>query len=196
MIDIDTIISEFVQIARLPTYSPALSVEPISGLANVYKIRPDDVPKADYPFLTVDLTSITKESGEWVDDLTVDVNENVVYSTNYDLMISFHVYGQGARAIANQLQGFFRFESTRITLEENTGGGLIVQTFDVQSLPQHLADKFVETAVLTLQFVITDAAADTGSTVIDTNIISGELVHQGYDSAADDPNSLEADIEV
>ena len=42
----------------------------------------------------------------------------------------------------------------------------------------------------------TDAEADTDSTIIDTTDIQGELVHAGYDSAADDPNSLEADINV
>lgn len=195
MIDVEGILTEFVKIARDRTYTPPLSTNAESGLKSVLRARPDDIAKENYPFIVVDLLSITKESGEWIDDTAVDGNDNVIYSTNYDMVISYHVYGTGARAIANQLQSSLRFETARNTIETNTGG-LIVQTFDIQSLPQQLSDKFVDSAVLDVMFVITDAEADTDSTVIDTTVIEGELVHAGFDDAADDPNSLPVDINV
>jgi len=196
MIDIPTIMQTFVEIARDRTYTPPLSTNAESGLKSVLRERPDTVSKESYPYILVDLLSIDKESGEWIDDLTVNVSDQVVYSTNYELTISYHVYGMGARAISNQLQSFLRFESTRNKIETDTGGGVLVQTFNIESLPERLANKFIDSSILTLQFVITDSEADTASTIIDTTNIDGELVHQGFDSAADDPNSLEVDINV
>jgi hypothetical protein len=195
MLDIEAILTQFVETARGPTYSPPLSVEAIGGLKNVYRERPDDVAKADYPYILVDLLSIEKESGWIIDNLEIDVNDNVVYKTNYELVIAFHIYGSGARAIANQLEGYLRFEGVRNNIETNTGG-VVVTTLPIESVPQQLADKFVDSAILNVLFAINDSAADTTSTIIDFLNIDGQLVHAGYDSASDDPAPLPVDVDI
>jgi hypothetical protein len=188
MIDEDLIMTEFVKAARGPTYSPALSVEPIGGLKAVYLERPDDVSKASYPFILVDLTSIEKEAAWIIDDTQVDGSDKVIYSTNYELLISYHVYGSGARSIANQLEGYFRFETVRNNIQTITGG-VVVTTLPIESVPQSLADKFVDSAIFSVLFAVTDSSADPNSGVIETLDLDGELIHVGYgDADSDNPD--------
>ena len=189
MIDVEGILSKFAEVATEPTYSPALSVDPDSLIKNVFQERPEDTPKPNYPYIVLDLTAIEQENG-WEINQYVDDNDNTVYETNYELLLSYHVYGSGARAIANQLEGYFRFERVRNDVEKTTGG-VIVQTLPIQSLPQQLSDKFIDSAIFTLLFAVTDSQADTQSTIIDQVDIDGELHRY-----VGDPDPLEADISV
>jgi hypothetical protein len=189
MIDVDGIASKFVQIAREPTYTPTLSVDTDSGFKNVFKARPVSTPKPDYPYIVVDITEIRQENG-WLFRQYVNPSDEVVYETHYELLVAYHIYGEGAKAIANQLEGYFRFNRVRDDLTTVTGGKL-VQKLPIEQLPKRLADKFVDSAIFNIVFAITDTSIDSQEGIIDNLNIDGELHRY-----VGDPDPLEADISV
>lgn len=196
MIDFDKIMEEFSAIAREPTYVPTLSTN-VGGLKNVYQSRPEDASEATYPYIILELLNIQHDGG-WLIDETVDSNDNVVYHTNYELLLGYHVFGEGSFAIANQLEGLFRFETVRDQIDILVGGK-IGQTFPIQSLPQSLASKFVDSATFEVTLAITDSSVDLQSGIIKNLALAGELIHAGYgdsNSSNPDPAPVSANINI
>lgn len=185
MIDTEAIKAEFVKIARELTYVRPLSTNAKSGLKNVYKSRPDDTDKPDYPFIVLDLLSIDQTDAWELNKRADPITGDYIVDTNYDLLLSYTVYGDQAMTIANQLEGYFRLNRVLDTLCENTNGGNLVQTFPVQSIPQELANKFVDAASFDLIFTVTDTITDTETGTIDEINLTGEL-----NRIEDDPSPL------
>ena len=112
------------------------------------------------------------------------------WETDYTLLLQYTVYGDDSHSIANELEGYFRLQRVRDDIREATGGAL-VQTFEVVSSPQSLADKFVEASFFNITFSIVDRVDDTQTGVFDTLDLDGELARN-----QDDPNPFPLDITV
>jgi len=158
MIDFDTLKSVLVQIAREPTYSPALST--VSGKAAVYQIRPNSI-QLPYPFIVLDVLSVEQEAG-WLWNDGYDEDNKPYYETHYLVLCSYRAYGTGAVSIANQLEGWFRREQVLNRLEDDAGA-VVIETGTLTNLPVLVEDKFIESASFTITLGVTDRHVDTSA---------------------------------
>lgn len=185
MIDLDTLKSTLVQIAREPTYSPALST--VSGKAAVYQVRPNSI-QLPYPFIVLDVLSIEQENG-WLWHDGYDEDNKPYYETHYFVLCSYRAYGTGSIAIANQLEGWFRREGTLNKLEVDAGA-VVIETGMIVNLPVLIEDKFVESASFTITLGVTDRHVDaTPVELIETIDTTGSELYR----ETGDVNPLEVD---
>jgi len=191
MIDYDNILTVLSTIAREPTYTPTLSVDPGSGLKNVLRAYPDDQSKPDYPYMVVDIPHVEEEGGWEVDSYVADDDFSVVHATNFTLLITFTIYGEGAKTMASTLNGYFRYGRVMDDIRVNTGGGRIKETFMVNLPNPSLATKFVEASQVNLMLSVTDSSTDEQAGVINIATVEGELF-----SSEEDTTPIEIDITV
>jgi len=191
-IDYDNILGTLVQIAAEVQYTVPLSQT--NGLPSVLRMRSNN-PKLDFPFITVDVLDTTQESA-WLLNTFVNDDDNLVYETNYHLLIQFRVHADAgnpnAQVILNQLEGYFRLDRVRDRLTRDTTGALL-EKFPIENAPILLDDKYIESASFNIIFGITDTVidVDTEGAPITTIDLDGELkIHE------DDPQPLEADVFV
>ena len=188
MIDYDSIFDEFLRVAREGVGSRLSLIGPTgSEFAAVIRTRPRG-PKPDYHYITFDILNTSQTKG-WLLQSGLD-GEDSFWETDYTLLMQYTVYGDEALSIANQLEGYFRLNRVRDDIRTATGGAL-VQTFEADSTPKSLSDKFVEGALFNLTFSIVDRVTDTQTGVFDTVILDGELAR-----SQDDTNPLPLDITV
>ena len=186
-IDYENIRSTLVQIAAEAVGSD-LSL--INSAHPAVIISRQDIPKPNYPYVVLDTLSTVQENG-WKYDFYADVNDNIVYETNYHVLFEYRIFGGDATAIANKLEGYFRLGRVLDRICSDTGGNL-VNTLPIDSLPQLLADKFVESAAFTFTLSITDTFVDTSvECVIEDVHLDGKLA-----VSEDDPDPLLFTIDV
>ena len=139
-----------------------------------------DAPKPDYPYVVLDILNTSQEDG-WLSHEGIDENNNLFYTTRYQMLLNYTVYGDNAATIANQLEGFFRLERVRDSITNDIEVG-IVQTNPISSIPQLLADKYVEAAQFSLVANVSDTFTDTSvETVIEGIDLDGELARGNED---------------
>jgi hypothetical protein len=186
-IDFENIRSKFVSIVR-----DAVGTD-LSFIAGTYPaviIARPDTPKPDYPYVVVDTLSTQQENG-WLYNSYANENDFLTYETNYEVLFQFRVYGGDSISIANKLEGYFRLNRVLDEFTTDTGGN-IVNTNPIQSLPELLADKYVESASFTLVMNITDTFVDDSEECVIENVhLDGELA-----VGEDDPDPLQFTIDV
>lgn len=187
-IDYDAILGKFIRVAA-DGVGDQLSL--IDG-THPSVIRARQKPaKPDYPYVVLDLLQTRQEAG-WLFNEGIDLNGNKMYETHYELLLNYTVYGYNdAVKIAHDLETYFRLERVRNSIETEVEV-LIVNTNPVISLPQKLADKWVESSSFSLVVNVNDRYVDVESDgFIDTVDIDGELKE-----GEDDPNPIPIDIVV
>lgn len=195
MIDYDVISDEFIRIAKLAVGTKLSEIGPEGGplFPAVIKSRQNG-PKPDFHYIIFDILTTVQTKG-WLLQSGLD-GEDSFWETDKTLLMQFTVFGDDAHSIANELEGYFRYNRIRDDIRAATDGAL-VQTFEVISTPQSLANKFVEASLFNLTFSIVDRVTDTdpapeiGTGVFDTIILDGELAR-----SQDDTDPLPLDITV
>ncbi len=190
-IDYEGIWDKMIEVAREPTYTPTdLSISD-SGLKSAIRYRQGH-PQEDYPYVVVDILDTVQENG-WLFDRYLDTNEDLVYATNYKVLIEYRCYSDKngtARQVVNQLIDYFRYEQVRSSLFTDIGV-TIEQTSPIDVIPVDLSTKEAESASFTITLNLVDEAAyDEG--IIGVIGLEGDLIHAGYDDP-NDPNAENPD---
>ncbi len=180
-IDHDAIIDKFILVAQEALPTQLSLIGSLADLPAVIRARQSG-PKPDYPYATIDVLDEVDESG-WLYSETVNVNDEVVYETNKQLLLNYRVYGGNAMSIANRLHGFFRLNRILGDIRKTLGGSVVIVD-DIAPLPILLTDTFLESASFNITFNITDTFVDSGPNGTDTFIktnLTGEIFRDRSD---------------
>lgn len=188
MINYDEIKDTFIAVAREAVGSRLAEIgRDGDKYPAVINRRPKGPKPPGYPYITLDILDTVQTKG-WKLDTGVTDEENVYWETDYTVLMQYTVYGDEAKSIANELEGYFRIERVLDAIREDTGGA-VVETFKVVSAPQSLSTQYVEASFFNLTFSIVDRVVDTQTGVFDTLILDGELFRN-----QDDPDPYEIEI--
>ena len=182
MLDLEPIKNKFIEIARdgVGSYLSTTGTG-LEQRAAVMRQRIDGI-KPNYPYVTLDITSIEDESGWEIAKGIDDYDGTVFTETVKQLLITYRVYGSNngqsvdSLFIANKLNGYLKLASVRDEVRDDLNGS-IVQIFGVDSNPVLLVDRYLESASFNLIFNAVDRTNETdeGSGEIDTISLDPDL---------------------
>jgi len=185
MIDFDSILTKFVEVASEVVGSQLSQTD---GFPSIIRSRNNEV-KPDYPYIVIDILDVRMEDAWLVEEYVAEGSCATTVDTVYDLLMSYTVYGEDLETltIANQLEGFFRFDRVRGDIR-NSLSASIVQTSPIQQRTYEIPDRLIATTVLPFTINVVDSSTDTkypDNGTIESIGVSGSLKE-----SVDDPSPL------
>lgn len=185
-IDYESIMSEFVKIARDAVGNQLSTINRASPIPSVIKARQDG-PKPEVPYVVLDLLPTSLTDG-WELAEGIDGDGNPYFETSYKILFQYTVYGGNASKIAHELENYFRIPRVIQQIRANTNGSF-EGTTPVLPLPQKLATNYLEVASFNFTFNIIDRITDIQTGVFDTINNQGQLARY-----VGDPNPLAINV--
>lgn len=135
-----------------------------------------------YPYITVDRLSTRTVDG-WLKNASVNANNNVEYTYEYQSLYLITAYGEDADEILTHLKQKFSFERVREKLYTASGNLAVFQrSRDVVESPVLYETDYEPQASMEITINFEATLADTDSTIIDSAQITGNLKDTDDDS--------------
>ena len=164
MIDYASIKARFVQEAKTCLGSTVTSV--IQSHPNA--------PQPNRPYVVLDLV-LTRDEHGWLTHTYVDDNDNPVYETNKQIILTYRVVGKDAHNLANNLHAYWNIERVSCGIHKDLGVG-VVSLSQIRDLPTKIADMlFDEASEFEITINVTDQVIDTQTGIIDSTTFNVEV---------------------
>lgn len=181
-LDLDTIVGCFIEVAQRNVGGSLALVGPTGEKEPAVIVSRPDAPKPSYPYITLDVLSITETSGNKLRE-GLDEHDNYFLENHYKITLRYIVFGGNAIQIASELEQSFDLPNVIRNVSLNTGGE-IEDTSEVVSLPKALSTEMVDVARFDVTYNVcvrnTDTSASNG--YFNTINIEGEALTSENDN--------------
>lgn len=178
-LDLTPIYSKFMKFAG-DTVGDKLSVDH-NGVPNVYR-RKDPNRIGKYPFITVNISAIQRQTGSSVIEYFND-NDDLVTANLWDILITYGVTSTDSTTHSAEQVAFDL--NSALTTAENLclfqDLGEVVQVFDVSQNNTKRNDEVVEVASFNTQFTVYGEEVNTNTYLINTVEVDYKERYEGSD---------------